>query len=41
MTENPRLTNDVVFSFLMSSEGSEPALKSFVNAALADEVVRF
>ncbi|MBQ6616497.1 MAG: Rpn family recombination-promoting nuclease/putative transposase, partial [Thermoguttaceae bacterium] len=36
MTENPRLTNDVVFSFLMSSEGSEPALKSFVNAALAD-----
>lgn len=36
MIENPRLTNDVVFSFLMSSPDSEPALKSFINAALED-----
>ena len=36
MIENPKLTNDVVFSFLMSSEGSEPTLQSFINAALED-----
>ena len=36
MTENPKLTNDVVFSFLMSSDDSEPALQSFINATLAD-----
>ena len=36
MIENPKLTNDVVFSFLMSSDDSEPVLKSFINAALED-----
>ncbi len=36
MIERPKLTNDVVFSFLMSSSDSEPALQSFINATLAD-----
>ena len=34
--ENPKLTNDLVFSFLMTSSGSEPVFQSFVNATLED-----
>ncbi len=34
--ENPKLTNDIVFSFLMASSDSEPALQSFINATLTD-----
>lgn len=36
MLEKPKLTNNLVFSFLMSSPGSEEAAKSFINAALED-----
>ena len=36
MMENPKLTNDIVFSFLMASSDSEPALQSFINATLTD-----
>ena len=34
--ERPLLTDDLVFSYTMGSEGSEPALKSFIDAVQVD-----
>ena len=34
--ENPKLTNDLVFSYLMTSQGSEEVVKSFINATFED-----
>jgi len=37
MFPKPKLTDNVVFSYLMSTTGAEPAVESFINATLEDD----